>query len=137
MWKAFGRIGFPLSIRRFGNMFCFVSPGFVRAGARGNLTQGKAGNQLMALRFCKGFALQADSWERVVALAGEFPYHDSSCVAKRKFKGNSNQETTKHCSLSTMFSFKNKTEKIDIMFLKQSKTIVVACPRSPTTFEVR
>ena len=25
----------------------------------GNLTQGKAGNQLMALRFCKGFALQA------------------------------------------------------------------------------
>lgn len=26
---------------------------------KGNLTQGKAGNQLMALRFCKGFALQA------------------------------------------------------------------------------
>ncbi|CAE7355225.1 CALS12 [Symbiodinium natans] len=25
---------------------------------KGNLTQGKAGNQLMALRFCKGFALQ-------------------------------------------------------------------------------
>lgn len=26
---------------------------------KGNLTQGKAGNQLMALRFCKGFAVQA------------------------------------------------------------------------------
>jgi len=29
------------------------------AHCAGNLTQGKAGNQLMALRFCKGFALQA------------------------------------------------------------------------------
>ena len=38
-------------------------PSSHRASQRdpGNLTQGKAGNQLMALRFCKGFALQAST----------------------------------------------------------------------------